>query len=388
MIAPRPFRSSYRSLRWSVALLLIWPVFEQLRADVLLPALTSNLVCRYDFEHPAPTNAAQELDLGVSGTTLNLINGGGDMRTADGAYPGSTLSLQTQQLNPAANSNDDWKAGVYQTNGLASLSAFAAARGITIMGWVKPTGPNPNLNSGTIATNDYYNAVGLFGLLSGTSEGHGIRALLEVINVSGTLRLIALGRRIDTGASWTLATTNDWHELLPDNVWTHLAATFDFDNGTMALFRNGQPLPASYTAGGDPWGVIGGAEPDLTSATSPAGIKIGGSYPQNTQEFNAFNGRFDDLMFFNRTLSAGEVWQQYANFFASSAPVLGAHLTNQQLVLSWPETAAEFTLEQTTNLMTTVWSPAPQARLTNNGVIQVNIPLAVGEHGFFRLNKP
>lgn len=133
---------------------------------------------------------------------------------------------------------------------------------------------------------------------------------------------------------------------------------------------------------------LGGAEPDLTSATSPAGIKIGGSYPQNTQEFNAFNGRFDDLMFFNRTLTISEVWQQYANFFASSAPVLGAQLTNQHLVLSWPETAAEFTLEQTTNLMTTVWSPSSQPRATNNGVIQVNVPLPVGSQGFFRLRKP
>lgn len=387
MIVPRPFRRPYRSLRWGVALLLIWPVFEQLRADVVLPALVTNLICRYDFEHPT-ANAAQELDLGASGTTLNLINGGDAMRVSDGAYPGSTNGLQTQQLHPTVSGNDDWKAGVYQTNGLASLSAFASVRSITLMGWVKPTGTNPNLNSGTVATNDYYNAVGLFGLLSGTSEGHGVRALLEVLTVSGNLRLVALGRRIDTGASLTLATTNDWHTLLPDNVWTHLAAAFDFDNGTMALFRNGQPLLANYTTTGDAWGVIGGAEPDLTSAASPAGIKIGGSYPQNTQEFNAFNGRFDDLMFFNRALTAAEVWQQYANFFAGSAPVLTAQRTNQQLTLSWSATAAEFALQQTTNLTTSNWSPASQARVTNNGVIQVNVPLPVGTQGFFRLNKP
>lgn len=372
---------------WLSVVLVNSFVVLNLRAEVVLPALITNLVCRYDFEHPA-ANAAQELDRGASGTILNLINGGAAMRVSDGAYPGSTNALQTLQLNPTVSGNDDWKAGVYQTNGLASLSAFASVRGITLMGWVKPTGTNPNLNSGTVATNDFYNAVGLFGLLSGTSEGHGVRALLEVLTVSGNLRLVALGRRIDTGASLTLATTNDWHTLLPDKVWTHLAATFDFDNGTMALFRNGQPLPASYTTTGDAWGIIGGAEPDLTSATSPAGIKIGGSYPQNTQEFNAFNGRFDDLMFFNRTFTAAEVWSQYVNFFAGVAPVLGAQLTNQQLVLSWPETAAEFALEQTTNLTTAVWSPAIQAHSTNNGVIQVSVPLPLGERRFFRLNKP
>lgn len=381
----KPF---FLKLRWSFMALLWLGCLPALQAEVLVPDLASNLVCRYDFEHPATTNAAQEMDLGFSGTALQLINGGAAMRVGDGAYPGSTNSLQTQQLNSTVSGNDDWKAGVYQTNGLATLSAFASVREISLMGWVKPTGTNPNLNSGTLATNDYYNAIGLFGLLSGTSEGHGVRALLEVLTVSGNLRLVALGRRIDTGVSLTLATTNDWHTLLPDNVWTHLAATFDFDNGTMALFRNGQPLPASYTTTGDAWSVIGGAEPDLTSATSPAGIKVGGSYPQNTQEFNAFNGRFDDLMFFNRTLTAAEVWQQYSNFFAGAALVLGAQLTNQQLVLTWPETAAEFALEQTTNLATTAWSTVSQGRLTNNGVIQVNVPLPVGANGFFRLRRP
>src|SRR5262249_9052577 len=146
------------------------------------------------------------------------------------------------------------------------------------------------------ATNDYYNAVGLIGLLTGNSDGHAVRALIEVIETSGIYRLSAVGRRIDTGSSWTLYATNDWHQLLPGNTWTHLAAAFDFDNGTMALYRNGAPLPAAYATGGDPWGIVGGAEPDLVSSTSPAGIKIGGSYPQNTQEFNAFNGRFDDVM--------------------------------------------------------------------------------------------
>ncbi len=359
---------------------------DSLRAEVVLPSLTTNLICYYDFEHPLAGNVASEHDLGLSGTDLQLINGGAAMRVSDPAYGASRLSLQTQQINPTNSGNDDWKAGIYQTNGVASLSAFSSVKGITLMGWVKPTGTNPNLNSVTPATNDYYGAVGLFGLLRGGSDGHAVRALLEIINVSGSLRLVALGRRIDGGNSLTLATTNVWEDLLPMNVWTHLAATFDFDNGTMALYRNGAPLTANLTTGGDTWGVIGGAEPDMTSATNPSGIKIGGSYPQNTQEFNAFNGRFDDLMFFNRAASAVEVGLQFTNFL-NAPPILLASQSNEQITLSWSVNSAAYGVESRTNLAAGNWTMTNPVRVTNGESISVTLP-ASGLQQFFRLKKP
>ena len=64
--------------------------------------------------------------------------------------------------------------------------------------------------------------------------------------------------------SLILAASDDWETLLPGKSWTHLAATFNFDDGTMALYRNGEPLPATYTAAGDRWEVIGDPEPDAT----------------------------------------------------------------------------------------------------------------------------
>ena len=121
-------------------------------------------------------------------------------------------------------------------------------------------------------------------------------------------------RSDDTGNSLILAADDDWESLLPHEEWTHLAATFDFDAGTMALYRNGVPLQASYTSTEDRWLVAGEPEPDLTSASDPAGIKIGGSFPQNTAERNAFDGRFDDLMFFNRSLAAADIEAQFARF--------------------------------------------------------------------------
>ena len=275
-------------------------------------SLEDNLVAYYDFEHPFAVGGAdtKELDQGSSETLLDLVNGEKSMRVRDGAYPGSNNAIQTQQVDPTVAGNDDWKAGVWKETGVPTLDAFKGAEQATVMGWFKMTGTNPNLNSNTADPADYFNAVGLAGLLSGNSDGHGVRALLELINVNGELRLVALGRRIDTGASQTFAASEDWQTLLPQGEWVHLAATFDYTTGDMALYRNGQPLDGFYTAAGDPWQVDGTG----TSETLPRGIKIGGSYPQDTREQNPCNCRVDSLMFLDTAATAKEVAGQYRRF--------------------------------------------------------------------------
>jgi hypothetical protein len=276
----------------------------------VLPSLTRNLVAHYDFEHPVTTNPAQEQDQGFSGTTINLVNGGAAMRVPDGAHRGSATSMQAQQVNPTVAGNDDWKAGIYSPTGVPSLNAFNAVREATVMGWFKMTGQNPSPNSNTANPDDFFGAVGLAGVLSGDSDGHAVRALLELINVSGELRLVALGRRIDGASSQTFAASAPWQTLLPQDEWVFLAATFDFSTGTMALYRNGKPLPGFYVLPGDPWGIAGPG-PHYTSATDPRGIKIGGSFPQNTRETNPCNCRMDSLMFLDRAVLPAEVMQQH-----------------------------------------------------------------------------
>lgn len=266
------------------------------------PALADDLVAAYDFEHPFAADDFREEDQGLSRTLIRLVNGGEDMRVDDGAYPGSNNALQ---LASAAESptGTPWKAGVYEADadGVASLARFNGAEEATVMGWFKMTGQNPTPG---------YNAIGLAGILSGNSDGHGVRALLELIEVDGELRLVALGRRVDTGSSQTFAASGDWQELLPDGEWVHLAATFDYTTGEMALYRNGRPLDGSYTNSGDPWQVDGSG----TSATNPRGIKIGGSFPQNGSERNPCNCRMDTLMFLDTAATAAEVKRQYARF--------------------------------------------------------------------------
>lgn len=288
----------------SVALLPV-PAGANPAGTGVFPTLRPNLVAYYDFEHPLSPGV--ERDLGSSGTPIELVNGGGNMRVRDGGRH----VLQTMQVNPAVAGNDDWKAGVYAAGGVESLGAFNGAREASVLGWFRMTGTNPAPNSNTADPDDRYNAVGLAGVLSGGSDGHAVRALLEIIDVNGELRVVALGRRVDGGSSQTFAASADWRSVLPQNEWVFLAATFDYDRGTMALYRNGRALPGFYTVTGDPWQVDGPPEPDLTSPTDPAGIKIGGSFPQNTRENNPCHCRMDDLMFLDRALSPVEVWLQY-----------------------------------------------------------------------------
>ncbi|WP_327590616.1 PQQ-dependent sugar dehydrogenase [Nonomuraea sp. NBC_00507] len=277
----------------------------------VLPSLRDDLVAAYDFEHPVAGDPAKERDQGLSGTDITLVNGGAAMRVADRAYRGSTYALQTRQVEPATAGNDDWKAGIYGETGVPTLRAFNAVQGVTIMGWFKMQGTGPAPNSNTADPADFFNAIGLAGVLSGNSQGHDVRALLELITVNGELRVVALARRVDGGSSQTFAAGRPWQEILPRDQWVFLTATFDFDTATMKLYRNGRPLDGFSTVAGDPWGVEGDPEPDVTSATDPRGIKIGGSYPQNTREQNPCDCRMDGLMFLDRVASPGEVRAQY-----------------------------------------------------------------------------
>jgi hypothetical protein len=273
-------------------------------------SLQENLVAFYDFDHPVRGDEALERDLGRSGTEIELVNGGAAMRVRDSAYRGSGQALQTRQVDPTVNGNDDWKAGIYAQPGVRTLRAFSAVEGITVMGWFKAQMDRPKPNSTTADPADFFNAIGLAGVLTGDSDGHGVRALLELIDVNGELRLVALGRRIDGGNSQTFAASQPWTELLPMDEWVHLAATFDFTTGTMALYRNGVPLDGFYTRTDDPW-LVNGPGPHVTTASDPRGIKIGGSFPQDTLERNPCDCRMDALMFLDAALSAHDVEKQY-----------------------------------------------------------------------------
>jgi len=278
----------------------------------VLESLQPYLVDHYTFDNPlnADLQSTVELDLGSDATNIQLVNGA--PRVADGAWWGSQYSLETGQKNSAP--NDDWKAGVmFSSSAESTLAGTNHVAGITIMGWFKPLRvdmSNPSPNTNTENPDDFYNAFGLAGLLRGDRftdglDGHAVRALLEVINGKVT----GLGRRLDSqNGNGSRASVDDWHSVMPSGSWTHLTATFDFDDGEIFLYKNGLPLASSVADTGS-WNVDENV--NLTSSSNAGGIKIGGSYPDNSQEKNPFTGRLDELMFFNKFLSDAEVAAQF-----------------------------------------------------------------------------
>ncbi len=330
------------------------------------PSLAANLATYYDFEHPVSGTPAEEEDQVPSGTRLKLVNGGAPMRVADSAHPGSTTALQTKQVNPTRKGNDDWKAGMYSSGGVSTLRRYSRVQGISLMGWFKTTGEVPARNSNSSSTSDFYGAVGLSGILTGNSNGHPARALIELEKVNGTLRLVASGRRIDNASDGRqyLAANEDWRTLLPPNQWVFLAATFDYNKGTIALYKNGQPVPGTYVVSGDPWD-ISGPGPHYTSATNPRGIKIGGSYPQDNNETNACNCRMDDLMFFDRAVTADEVMLQYTHATGTPASCATGNttVTNVMAASNWaPLTASRWRFPGTEVIQAQAGEPRPGPR--------------------------
>lgn len=68
--------------------------------------------------------------------------------------------------------------------------------------------------------------------------------------------------------------------------------------------------------------------------------------------------------------------------------VLSQHLTNDSLVISWPDSAIDFLLENNSDLSNTNgWTTALQTLVTNGGFISITVPISTGNN-FYRLKKP
>lgn len=106
------------------------------------------------------------------------------------------------------------------------------------------------------------------------------------VDSGGGVRVV--GRDSEDGAVYAL----DSSRSLPSNAWTHVVATWKAGVG-LALFLNGAPAGAR-------------SEPGLGSFTATAAnyVMIGASRPAVGSE--TFNGDVDDLMLFDRALSAAD----------------------------------------------------------------------------------
>ena len=84
----------------------------------------------------------------------------------------------------------------------------------------------------------------------------------------------------------------------------------------------------------------------------------------------------------------GGFWGVIAAVQTPGTPLLSITRSNSFAIISWPQTAAGFRLENNGNLSNTNgWATAPQVRSTNGGQISVIAPAATG-NSFYRLKNP
>ncbi|MGI8967318.1 MAG: hypothetical protein ACR2H1_14710 [Limisphaerales bacterium] len=84
----------------------------------------------------------------------------------------------------------------------------------------------------------------------------------------------------------------------------------------------------------------------------------------------------------------GGFWGIIAAVQTPGAPLLTITRSNSFAIVSWPDTATGFRLENNSNLsITNGWTTAPQTRSTNGGQISVTVPADTGNN-FYRLKNP
>jgi uncharacterized repeat protein (TIGR03803 family) len=171
----------------------------------------------------------------------------------------------------------------------------------------------------------------------------------------------------------------------------------DFSDGffpTAGLVLSGGTLYGTTSAGGSPMsGTVFTINTDgtgfstlydftaLPDAGGPPYTNSDGAYPSG------------DLILAGNTLygtaSQGGSFGAGTVFSLSLTPPPQLTITpsGANVVLTWRTTAADFTLQSTTNLVSpAVWSPVIQPTFTNAGQISVTVPTAVGSK-FFRLKS-
>jgi beta-fructofuranosidase len=128
--------------------------------------------------------------------------------------------------------------------------------------------------------------------------------------VLGMFRFEKWSFQIGTGEKWF----EGWDEEhpLPRRQWSYLVATYEASEGKMTLYMTGDPVFQKTLFQKLP---IKPADKPLLIGVHNQSVMTGRS--SQAMPLNAFNGLMDELIIYNRELSASEVKESYQNYLTA-----------------------------------------------------------------------
>jgi hypothetical protein len=226
---------------------------------------------------------------------------------------------------------------------------------ISIEGWIYPT-----------AVSGYYRDIftkwDMIGGLDQRSYGTGIvpdGTFAFTLCPDGTTRTVVINSA----------------NAVPVNQWTHFVDTYDGSAVRMYL-NGGLQAETAYNQG-----IFPG------NGAISIGATVGGGAPG--QFISPFKGKIDEISVYNRALTSDEVQALYSAGAAGKcfAPMLHIAGSGQNVVLSWPVSAANFGLMEAVGDPLGSWVRISPAVVTGNGQITATFPIS-SQPKFYRLVRP
>jgi hypothetical protein len=182
---------------------------------------------------------------------------------------------------------------------------------------------------------------------------------------------------LDFGVMDEPGAQNEYDAAAPEpaiNMWHHAAVTLDRSASQMALYVDGALAAQTHCSD------LGSLDTNIRMAfgaldRTPWGPII---------EF--FQGQMDEMMYFNRPLSADEIESLYVA--QGGQPRLDAQATASQALLSWSSACDGYSLESCTNLSVNTWQIVTNEPGPAGCRLQVSMPANTPSQCFFRLHKP
>ena len=310
---PLPSTSGYGTESYSIMADTTWPTL-----DFVEPTPTNNT---------ATTNASQEINISIAEANLRefIWNWNGTNYTI---YNDSLVFMMNFDNNTEIGENDTYAVDIsnYSSNGTFGNGTVSSRPNWTTSGrygsgilfdgnddYINISGPSP-LRQKNATTYSFWVNISTGGNVMGAGAQNG--------NGFGGISLI----QTYVLFAWTADDGNGDLQIInyttfAPGTWYYITITMNYDTGTYAIYINGSSVTADISrvpTNYHPMQSYSAGKPDI----------IGGRYVNN---YNYFNGTIDEIMIFNRSLTAPEVYQLYKTNLKKYDPTNWAFYTNQTL---------------------------------------------------------